>query len=513
MGTPTQVCRIKETYDKIDGSVIFNLHYKINIVSQNVSKLSDYYHKLNSLWREYDAMVQLPVYTCDGASSFKDHYHLLKLMQFVMGLDDVYAPIRSTLLTTNPLPTVKEAFSLLSRDESHKNIHFEGFGVKTGSSAFVSKCDNKENIFFAAKSTENKKRFNNNNNNIGRYPSLICKHCNMNGHTVERCFELIGYPPYFKRKNNIGPNSNNVSVTGKTANPSGGVSHILTNDQYKRLMSLLSDSGASQHMTFTTTFLFNIIDVSHLDITVAHPNGTKAKVNQIGSCKLNEKLIIHDVLVVPGYHVNLLSISKLAKDSKLSVCFNEKDCVIQDSVLKSQVRTGSEKDGLYCLNLGEKIYNSYIKSCHVSKCLWHNRLCHPADQVLFVLKDDIDLKGDFFSEPCDVCHRAKQTREPFPLSDHKSQTFGQLIPLHVWGPYKVRSKDEYRFFLTIVDDFLRAVWVFLLKGKDDVLSNIEVFCKMLKNQFDKTVKVFRSDNGLKFVNKNFVSFGQENGIL
>ncbi|GKD40469.1 hypothetical protein Tco_1260676, partial [Tanacetum coccineum] len=374
MGTPTQyvcdywsgwvrlpsgdakVCRIKETYDKIDGSVIFNLHYKINIVSQNVSKLSDYYHKLNSLWREYDAMVQLPVYTCDGASSFKDHYHLLKLMQFVMGLDDVYAPIRSTLLTTNPLPTVKEAFSLLSRDESHKNIHFEGFGVKTGSSAFVSKCDNKENIFFAAKSTENKKRFNNNNNNIGRYPSLICKHCNMNGHAVERCFELIGYPPYFKRKNNIGPNSNNVSVTSKTANPSGGVSHILTNDQYKRLMSLLSDS-------------------------VAHPNGTKAKVNQIGSCKLNEKLIIHDVLVVPGYH---------------------------DSVLKSQVRTGSEKDGLYCLNL-----------------------------------DDIDLKGDFFSEPCDVCHRAKQTREPFPLSDHKSQTFGQLIPLHVWGPYKVRSKDEY----------------------------------------------------------------------
>ncbi|GJZ10121.1 retrovirus-related pol polyprotein from transposon TNT 1-94 [Tanacetum coccineum] len=92
------------------------------------------------------------------------------------------------------------------------------------------------------------------------------------------------------------------------------------------------------------------------------------------------------------------------------------------------------------------------------------RLGHPADQVLSVLKDDIDLKGDFSSEPCD-------------------------------GPYRVRSKDGYRFFLTIVDDFSRAVWVFLLKGKDDVFSNIEVFCKMLKNQFDKTVKVFKSDNG------------------
>ncbi|GKC10253.1 hypothetical protein Tco_1001863 [Tanacetum coccineum] len=130
------------------------------------------------------------------------------------------------------------------------------------------------------------------------------------------------------------------------------------------------DYGASQHMPFTKTYLFNIIDVSHLDITVAHPNGTKAKVNQIRSCKLNDNLVIHDVLVVPGYQVSLLSASKLAKDNKLSVCFNEKDCVIQDSVLK--------------------------------RTLWHNRLGHPTDQVLSVLKNDIDLKGDFSSEPCDV---------------------------------------------------------------------------------------------------------------
>nr|GFB77172.1 hypothetical protein [Tanacetum cinerariifolium] len=65
--------------------------------------LSDYYHKLISLWREYDDMVQLSVCTYDGASDYKDHAQLLKLMQFVMGLDDVYTPIRSTNLTTDPL--------------------------------------------------------------------------------------------------------------------------------------------------------------------------------------------------------------------------------------------------------------------------------------------------------------------------------------------------------------------------------------------------------------------------
>ncbi|GJX66286.1 putative LTR copia-type gag-polypeptide [Tanacetum coccineum] len=71
---------LSETYDKIDGYVIFSLHYKIKTISQNGSKLSDYYHKLNPLWREYDAMVKLHVCTCDGASDYKDHARLLKLM-------------------------------------------------------------------------------------------------------------------------------------------------------------------------------------------------------------------------------------------------------------------------------------------------------------------------------------------------------------------------------------------------------------------------------------------------
>ncbi|GJS18958.1 reverse transcriptase domain-containing protein [Tanacetum coccineum] len=120
---------LPETYDKIDGS------------------------------REYDVMVQLLACTCEGASSYKDHAQLLKLMQFLMGLDDVYAPIRSTLLSTDPLPTVKEAFSLLLKDESHRNIHSGSSGVKSSSSAFMSKSDNKENAtFFSAKSVDNRKR-------------------------------------------------------------------------------------------------------------------------------------------------------------------------------------------------------------------------------------------------------------------------------------------------------------------------------------------------------------------
>nr|XP_043619624.1 uncharacterized protein LOC122591418 [Erigeron canadensis] len=64
---------LKDTYDKIDGSVIFNLHHKINSLTQNGSSLSEYYHNLTSLWKQYDSMVTLPMCICAAATTVKSH--------------------------------------------------------------------------------------------------------------------------------------------------------------------------------------------------------------------------------------------------------------------------------------------------------------------------------------------------------------------------------------------------------------------------------------------------------
>ncbi|GJT04610.1 hypothetical protein Tco_0839072 [Tanacetum coccineum] len=44
---------LKETYDKVDGSIMFGLHNQINTLKQNGSSIADYYHKLNALWKYY----------------------------------------------------------------------------------------------------------------------------------------------------------------------------------------------------------------------------------------------------------------------------------------------------------------------------------------------------------------------------------------------------------------------------------------------------------------------------
>ncbi|GKB95907.1 ribonuclease H-like domain-containing protein [Tanacetum coccineum] len=59
--------------NSIYGSVTFTLHHKIHTLSQNGSSVADYYHRLNALWKQFDALIELPKCTCHVADDFKKH--------------------------------------------------------------------------------------------------------------------------------------------------------------------------------------------------------------------------------------------------------------------------------------------------------------------------------------------------------------------------------------------------------------------------------------------------------
>nr|GEX02609.1 ribonuclease H-like domain-containing protein [Tanacetum cinerariifolium] len=56
---------------------------------------------------------------------------MLKLMQFLMGLDDIYQPIRSSIPTRKVLLEAKDSFLIISREESHRGIPSSSGTVKT----------------------------------------------------------------------------------------------------------------------------------------------------------------------------------------------------------------------------------------------------------------------------------------------------------------------------------------------------------------------------------------------
>lgn len=115
------------------------------------------------------------------------------------------------------------------------------------------------------------------------------------------------------------------------------------------------------------------------------------------------------------------------------------------------------------------------------------------------------------SSPCDVCFKAKQTREVFYDSSNKAMDCFSLIHVDVWGPYRVPASCGAVYFLTIVDDFSRAVWTYLLLEKSEVREVLQNFCVYAEKQFGKHVRMVRSDNGTAFMCLSL--YFRSNGIV
>ncbi|KAJ0578359.1 putative transcription factor interactor and regulator CCHC(Zn) family [Helianthus annuus] len=190
--------------------------------------VAEYYHKLNIMWKKLDQILQIPTCTCDASTQYNNFSHLIKLMQFLMGLDNVYQSVRTNLLIREPLPTLKDAFAIVSREESHRNSNFNVLKDQSHSIGLFAKANPIVN--------NNKKPIKSQNQN------LKCTHCNKTGHTIDRCFELIGYPSWMKPPR--GSQGKKVMSSNNTClNESSVPVTSLTSDQLSKLLSLIKDSA------------------------------------------------------------------------------------------------------------------------------------------------------------------------------------------------------------------------------------------------------------------------------
>ncbi|GJT34777.1 hypothetical protein Tco_0925196 [Tanacetum coccineum] len=171
---------------------------------------------------------------------------------------------------------------------------------------------------------------------------------------------------------------------------------------FKATNGKIVDSWVNQHMTYTDKELDNVLDISHLRIKVGHPNRTKAYISKIENLRLSNGLTLYDVMVIPEYCVTLISVHKLVKENKVIVAFDENRCYFlnQDLNLKNVLGIGDHCEGFMIGHLAEPVLNVLKNSLQIDK------------------KDNIGC--------CEICQRAKQTREPFPLSDHTSKCLGDL---------------------------------------------------------------------------------------
>ncbi|GKD38597.1 hypothetical protein Tco_1258804, partial [Tanacetum coccineum] len=91
----------------------------------------------------------------------------MKLMQFLIGLDDTYMQIRSSILSRETLPDVRSAYAIISSKESHRIATGSVFGTsqRSQTSAFNVNAPNGGNFQRSQTSTSFSRPSNNNRPN------------------------------------------------------------------------------------------------------------------------------------------------------------------------------------------------------------------------------------------------------------------------------------------------------------------------------------------------------------
>lgn len=552
---------LEAQFSSINGHRVYQVLKDIHALEQGEKSVEIYYHKLKNLWDEYAALE--PNFPCKSGCKCESHKlqedreQRKKLLHFLMGLNESFSAARGQILMMSPLPTLAQAFSLIKQEEKQRQ------GSSIASFIANARATSKPVAAAAYHNTDNAKKQN-----------IKCSYCHKDGHLKESCFKLIGYPPRGRGRGKPGQYSSvgkpsqamqvsaNTTATGSQSTESGSSTSIeQLQQQVSQMAQLMTmymsqkptstpedhvthlnmaglaysmltyssstmkslwiiDSGASNHMCCDISLLTDIHIIA-TPIHIALPNKQLLTVSQVGTVEFTPQLILHQVLYVPQFTCNLLSVSKFTSDSSMSVNFTPTDCVFQDQNQGKVLATGIEQDGLYYLsqyglNKASSVVSNHpghvvctnvvqVSSTVLSSKLWHLRLGHAPNNVLSHIS--VVDKPDSCTKDCPVCPVSKQSMFSFPQhsNSHETSVFS-LLHMDVWGPYNVPTLHGQKYFLTLVDDCSRATWTILLASKQQVFSNFKNFFAYVSTHFGTTIKSVRTDNGSEFINHLFSPF-------
>lgn len=540
----------KDQFSQKNAPAIYRIQKSLASISQGTMAASTYFTKIKGLWDELETYRTLP--TCNQMKAHDEQREEDRLMQFLMGLNDTYSTVRTNILMMSPLPNVRQAYSLVIQDETQRQMTSETTENFSIAAAIHSHPDSLSNKFVKDKHCEHCNRDGHTISNC-RTLKFYCDFCNKNGHTEDRCRIKNGTyntgtqsnkhiqsqqrqqgprstaPRTFSAANAADSSKNALELSAEqlqqlaralnmmSPNNTSGNSNAHANAAGLSLFSNASinsvftkpwilDSGATDHITSDSTFLSETKFPSIPSVNL--PTGSSAPITSIGDMSFNSNITLKNVLCVPSFRLNLMSVSKLTKSLNCCVILFPDFCVLQDLATGKTIGSGEQCGGLYYMSPLQKIPVSHQVSQPSN--IWHMRLGHPSTSRLKLCSPLLSPNNISFENNCNVCPMAKQTRFPFPLSTISTHAPFDLLHCDIWGPHKVPTHSGARFFLTIVDDFTRCTWVFLMRYKSDSQNILKSFINFAYTQFQATVKEIRVDNGSEFMSMR--EFFQSHGI-
>ncbi|KAK3013392.1 hypothetical protein RJ639_009453 [Escallonia herrerae] len=188
---------------------VYDLKRSIALLQQEKSAISTYYGKLKGVWNELHNLRPIPVCTCGAGKKMQEMREEEKVFDFLMGLDDTYKTVRSQILSIDPLPGLGRAYAVAAQEEKQQVVA-------------AARVPTIEATTLLAKAPHMRhggdQKIDRRGENSGerRHGGLHCTQCNRSNHSRENCYEIIGYPPGWRRTKPRGGNQPWLRASGGT---------------------------------------------------------------------------------------------------------------------------------------------------------------------------------------------------------------------------------------------------------------------------------------------------------
>ncbi|XP_019462962.1 PREDICTED: uncharacterized protein LOC109361889 [Lupinus angustifolius] len=552
---------LRERYYQGDIFQIFDLIGQIHSIKQGNQSISRFFTQIKGIWQQLENYRPIPLCECEIKCSchliptMKKYRENDYVICFLRGLNDQFSPVRSQIMLLDPLPPINKVFSTLIQQERQMLLEDPSFSASISSTNYETRQRGRGRIIRGGNNNRYSApgRFNSSGRGRGQ---KTCTFCQKIGHTADSCYKKHGFPPGYQNNSSsvnnyigqgdddhshneeglvesvpkeaksegdlvftpaqhhalkspiqqsISQNTHNAnqitSIPGSVHmhqehNNSGNPSILLTHES--RSTSWILDSGATDHICHSLFAYQNYKRIKPLSITL--PNGNQVTANYAGTIIFSDLLYLDNVLYVPMFSFNLISISRLITSLGCTLTFLTNHCQIQDPHSLRMIGAAEQRGGLYVLKDYSKNYhkphiiNTYARNDNHH--FWHSRLGHiPGNKMITMQTQFPFMKYNKSIDPCEVCQLAKQKRLPYPNSNTISIHAFDLIHVDIWGPISIPSTFGHRYFLTIVDDISRFTWLFFMKQKSETSQLVRQFVTYIETQFHLTVKNIRSDNG------------------
>jgi len=184
--------------------------------------------------------------------------------------------------------------------------------------------------------------------------------------------------------------SNQISVIPSDTTPTG-------NKFFSSFSSWILDSGDIDHICSSLTHFTSYHQIN--PISVKLPNRNQVIANYSGSVFINQDHVLDNVLYIPNFTFNLLSVAKLIDNLSCVIIFYSNGCHIKDKNSLKVIGSAEMQDRLYILKVPsyQNLQIKAVKSPHITntvnftasdlETLWHFQLGHVSNKSIDVIKN------------------------------------------------------------------------------------------------------------------------------